>query len=85
MNWFVPDQANICMVEAGVERFGCNPERVLVSLDKFGNTSAASVPIAIDLARQNKQIRRGQKLLMVAFGADLTAVAVILRWSSNKR
>lgn len=73
------------MIEAGVERFGCDPERVLVSLDKVGNTSAASVPIAIDFARQNKQIRRGQELLMVAFGAGLTAAAVVLRWSCNER
>jgi 3-oxoacyl-[acyl-carrier-protein] synthase-3 len=79
MNWFVPLQANICMLETGVERFGCDPERVLVSLDKFGDTSAASVPIAIDLTRQNKQIRWGQRLLMIAFGADLTVAAVVLR------
>lgn len=84
MNWFVPLQANICMLEAGVERFGCDPERVLVSLDQFGNTSVASVPIAVDLARQKEQIRRSQKLLMVAFGANLTAAAVVLRWSCNE-
>ena len=40
MNWFVPGQANIRMIEAGVKRSGCDPERVLVSLDKLGNTSA---------------------------------------------
>ncbi|MCX6083810.1 MAG: hypothetical protein NT102_02445 [Caldiserica bacterium] len=77
MDWFVPRQANICMIEAGVERFGCDPERVLGSLGKFGNTSAASVPIAIDLARQNEQIRRGQELPMVAFGTNLTAAVVM--------
>ena len=80
LDWLIPHQANLRIIEAVANRLGFPMERVLVNLDRYGNTSAATVPTALDEAVRDGRIRRGQLLLLDAFGAGLTAGAVLLRW-----
>jgi 3-oxoacyl-[acyl-carrier-protein] synthase-3 len=80
LDWFVPHQANIRIIEAVAERLQFPMERVLVNVDRFGNTSAATIPTVLDEALREGRIRSGQTILFDAFGAGLTAGAVLLRW-----
>lgn len=69
---FVCHQSNVRILEAARERFGIPPEKMAVNIDKFGNTSAASVPILLDQLTRAGTIREGQRVMLVAFGAGLT-------------
>ncbi len=77
---FVPHQANRRIIEGVSERLGISYERVFLNLDKYGNTSAVSIPLALDEAVKNGRIRRGDNILLTSFGAGLTWGAVLLRW-----
>ena len=76
----IPHQANRRIVDAVGERLGVKPEQVFVNLHKYGNTSAASVAIALDEAVQSGRIRRGDLILLVVFGAGLTWGAAVIEW-----
>ncbi len=76
----IPHQANRRIIDAVSERIGATPEQVFVNLDKYGNTSAASVAIALDEVVETKRIQRGDLILMVVFGAGLTWGAAIVEW-----
>lgn len=80
VDWFIPHQANRRIIDAVGERLGIGAERCFVNIDRFGNTSAASIPIALDEAVRTGQVRPGQILLMAAFGAGLTWAASVVRW-----
>ena len=80
LDWFVPHQANIRIIEAVAERLRFPMDRVLLNVDRFGNTSAATIPTVLDEAVRDGRIQNGQTLLFDAFGAGLTAGAVLLRW-----
>lgn len=81
IDWFVPHSANIRIVGAICEHNGITPERALISLVKYGNTSAASIPLALDIAVREGRIRPGELLLLYGFGAGLVQAGVIIRWS----
>jgi 3-oxoacyl-[acyl-carrier-protein] synthase-3 len=76
----IPHQANRRIIDAVGERLGAKPEQLFVNLEKHGNTSAASVAIALDEAVQTKRIQRGDLVLMIVFGAGLTWGAAIIEW-----
>ena len=76
----IPHQANRRIVDAVGERLGAKPEQLFVNLDKYGNTSAASVAIALDEAVASGRIQRGDLILMVVFGAGLTWGAAVIEW-----
>jgi 3-oxoacyl-[acyl-carrier-protein] synthase-3 len=76
----IPHQANRRIIDALAERLGASPEQLFVNLDKYGNTSAASVAIALDEAVASRRIQRGDLILMVAFGAGLTWGAAVIEW-----
>jgi 3-oxoacyl-[acyl-carrier-protein] synthase-3 len=80
INWFLPHQANIRIIESGAQRVGIPMEKVLIALDKIGNTSAASIPITLDFAVKQGKIKSGDKILMVAFGAGLTWGSAVVEW-----
>jgi len=77
---FIPHQANLRIIEAAAKFMGLPMDRVFVNVDKYGNTSAASVAIALDEAQEQGRLKRGDKAIMVAFGAGLTWASCALQW-----
>jgi 3-oxoacyl-[acyl-carrier-protein] synthase-3 len=76
----VPHQANRRIIDAMGERLGAKPEQLFVNVHKYGNTSAASVAIALDEAVESRRVQRGDLILMVVFGAGLTWGAAVIEW-----
>jgi len=76
----IPHQANRRIIDAVTERLGATPEQVFINVHKYGNTSAASVAIALDDAVQNGRIHRGDLVLLIVFGAGLTWGAAVIEW-----
>ncbi|MBF0206162.1 MAG: ketoacyl-ACP synthase III [Oligoflexia bacterium] len=80
IDWLIPHQANIRIIEATGERLGMPKEKVIVNIQEYGNTSAATVPAAMDGAISEGKIKRGDLLLLTAFGAGLTSGAAVIRY-----
>jgi 3-oxoacyl-[acyl-carrier-protein] synthase-3 len=80
---FVPHQANIRIIEAVNERIGIDMDRTAVVLDRTGNTSAASIPLALCDAAERGQLEEGDLVLLSGFGAGMTWASVIVRWGSG--
>jgi 3-oxoacyl-[acyl-carrier-protein] synthase-3 len=80
VDWFVPHQANQRILEAVAQRLGFPPEKVLINVDRYGNTSAATIPTVMDEAVRDGRIQKGQLLLLDAFGAGFTYGAMLVRW-----
>ena len=77
---FIPHQANTRIIEAVGQRLGIGPDRTYVNIQRYGNTSAASIPIALDEAVREGRIKKGDLVLMTAFGAGLTWASALVRW-----
>lgn len=77
---FVPHQANRRIVDAAVQRLGVPAERAVVNLDRYGNTSAASIPLALAEAAADGRVRDGDLVLLSGFGAGMTWASAVLRW-----
>lgn len=77
---FIPHQANIRIIEAAIEKLGIDRQKVFVNLDRYGNTSAASIPIALSEAVDQGRIAKGANVLMVGFGGGLTWGSCLIRW-----
>jgi 3-oxoacyl-[acyl-carrier-protein] synthase-3 len=76
----VMHQANIRIIDAAAQRFGFPREKVAATIDRHGNTSAASMPLALDLLRAEGRLSPGDKLLLVGFGAGFALAAAVLEW-----
>ncbi len=81
IKWFIPHQANLRIIEAGMKRLGIPEDRVVVTIDKYGNSSAASIPVALDEIYRAGKLKKGDNVLMVSFGAGMTSGAFIVEWS----
>jgi len=77
----VPHQANIRIIESAAKRLGMPMEKVFVNLQKYGNTSSATIPIALSEARAQRRIERGDTVVLVGFGAGLTWASAVLKWN----
>ncbi len=80
IEWLVPHQANIRIIQATAKKLGLPMERVVVTVDRHGNTSAASIPLALDEAVRDGRIRRGDTLLLEAFGGGFTWGSALIRY-----
>lgn len=80
LDWFVPHQANRRIIEAVANRLELPMEKILVNVDRFGNTSAATIPTVLDEANRDGRIKKGQTVLLAAFGAGLTYGSMLIRW-----
>ncbi|HZH44918.1 MAG TPA: beta-ketoacyl-ACP synthase III [Lysobacter sp.] len=80
IDWLIPHQANLRIIEATAKRLDMPMDRVVVTVDKHGNTSAGSVPLALDAAIRSGRVQRGQLLLLEAFGGGFTWGAALLRY-----
>jgi 3-oxoacyl-[acyl-carrier-protein] synthase-3 len=77
---FIPHQANIRILDATAKRLGLRDDQIFINVDRFGNTSSASIPIALDEANRTGRIKAGDLVLLDAFGGGLTWAAALLRW-----
>jgi len=80
IDWFVPHQANQRILDGTAKKVGIEPEKVVVTLDRHGNTSAASIPLALVTAVQDGRIKKGDLILLEAMGGGFTWGANLLRW-----
>jgi 3-oxoacyl-[acyl-carrier-protein] synthase III len=80
---FIPHQANIRIIEAVAKGLGLPMDRMYVNLDRYGNTSAASVPIALAEAVNEGRVKVGDRIVLVAFGAGFTSAAVTIEWTAD--
>lgn len=76
----IPHQANIRIIDSAAKRLKLPLEKVMVNVEKYGNTSAASIPIAICEAREQGRLKKGDNVLLVGFGAGLTWASIVLKW-----
>ena len=80
LDWFVPHQANKRIIDASARKLGIAEEKVVITVDQHGNTSAASVPLALAAAASDGRIKQGDLVLLEAMGGGFTWGAVLLRW-----
>ena len=80
IDWFVPHQANKRIIDASAHKLGIDPAKVVVTVDRHGNTSAASIPLALGVAVADGRIRKGDLVLLEAMGGGFTWGASLLRW-----
>ena len=80
LDWFVPHQANKRIIDASAKKLGIAEEKVVTTVQLHGNTSAASVPLALSVAVSDGRIKRGDLVLLEAMGGGFTCGAVLVRW-----
>jgi 3-oxoacyl-[acyl-carrier-protein] synthase III len=80
IDWFVPHQANVRIIDASARKLGIAPEKVVITVDRHGNTSAASIPLALAEAVHDGRIKKGDLVLLEAMGGGFTWGAILLRW-----
>jgi 3-oxoacyl-[acyl-carrier-protein] synthase-3 len=79
----VPHQANKRIIDSAVQRFGLSEEKVAINLDRYGNMSSASIPVALDEAVEAGRVKAGDNVILVGFGGGLTWGATLLKWSTT--
>jgi len=80
IDWFVPHQANKRIIDGSAHKLGIAPSKVITTIDRHGNTSAASIPVALADAVADRRIKRGDLLLLEAMGGGFTWAAALVRW-----
>ena len=84
LDFLVPHQANIRIIDSATKRLKLEKDKVCVNLNKYGNMSSASVPVALDEAIKNNRIKKGDNILLVAFGAGLTWASMTIKWNREE-
>jgi 3-oxoacyl-[acyl-carrier-protein] synthase-3 len=80
LDWFVPHQANKRIIDASAHKLHIAPQKVVLTVDLHGNTSAASIPLALAVARKDGRIKRGDAVMLEAMGGGFTWGSALLRW-----
>jgi 3-oxoacyl-[acyl-carrier-protein] synthase-3 len=80
IDWLIPHQANIRIIQATAKKLKMSMDQVVVTVDEHGNTSSASVPLALDVAVRDGRVKRGEMLLMEAFGGGFTWGSILLKF-----
>lgn len=80
VDWFIPHQANVRIIETAAKKLGVSMDKFIVTLDHYGNTSSASIPLAFAEAIEDGRIKRGDKLALIGFGAGLTYGGIVLEY-----
>ncbi len=81
--WLVPHQANLRIIDATAERMGLSKDKVMINIERYGNTTAGTIPICLSELYTNRQIKRGDYLVLSSFGAGYTWGSVLVRWSMD--
>lgn len=80
VSWVVPHQANARIIEMAKKKLDIPAERFFMNIDRYGNTSAASIPLAVDELNRAGRLHRGDNLILCAFGGGLSSAACALKW-----
>lgn len=83
IDFFIPHQANIRIIDAGLKKLELSKDKTIINLNKYGNISSASIPVALDELSKSKRLKKGDNLLLVAFGAGLSWASVVMRWAKE--
>src|SRR6202035_4052561 len=83
VQWVIPHQANLRIIEAAAKRLGIPRERVVINIEKYGNTSAASIPIALSEMVESNRLKDGDLIVFTGFGGGLSWGSVAWRWSAG--
>lgn len=83
IDWLIPHQANIRIIKSTAKKLGIPMNKVVATVDKHGNTSAASIPLALDIAVRDGRIQSNQLVLLEGVGGGFTWGAVLLRWDNS--
>jgi len=81
ITFFIPHQANYRIIDAAAKKMGLDTDRVVINIDKYGNTTAATIPLAMSETYRDKKLKRGDWVVLAAFGAGYTWGSVLLRWA----
>jgi 3-oxoacyl-[acyl-carrier-protein] synthase-3 len=79
--FFIPHQANYRIIDAAAKKMGMDAERVIINIDKYGNTTAATIPLAMSETYRDKKLKKGDWVILAAFGAGYTWGSILLRWA----
>jgi 3-oxoacyl-[acyl-carrier-protein] synthase-3 len=77
---YIPHQANLRIIQAAADRLGIDASRVAINIDRYANTTAATIPICLSEAVESKRVDRHDRILLASFGAGFTWGSVLLRW-----
>lgn len=83
LDFLVPHQANIRIIDSALKKLNLSRDKACINLNKYGNMSSASIPVALDEAVRDGRIKKGQNLVLVAFGAGLTWGSLVIRWNKE--
>ena len=81
VKWLVPHQANLRIIDATAERMGIGKDKVMINIDRYGNTTAGTIPICLSELHLHKKVSKGDYLVLSSFGAGYTWGSVLVRWS----
>jgi 3-oxoacyl-[acyl-carrier-protein] synthase-3 len=81
IKFFIPHQANYRIIDAAAKKMGLDADRVIINIDKYGNTTAATIPMAMSETYRDKKLKKGDWVVLAAFGAGYTWGSVLLRWA----
>jgi 3-oxoacyl-[acyl-carrier-protein] synthase-3 len=79
--WLVPHQANLRIIDATASRMGIDSSKVMINIDRYGNTTAATIPLCLSEWWADGRLKPGQKIVMASFGAGYTWGAVLMQWT----
>ncbi|MCU0331477.1 MAG: ketoacyl-ACP synthase III [Candidatus Kapabacteria bacterium] len=79
--WLVPHQANLRIIDATADRMGLTRDKVMVNIDRYGNTTAGTIPIALSELHRDRKLKKGDNVVLASFGAGFTWGAILIRWS----
>src|SRR6476659_10086807 len=80
---FVPHQANRRIIMCAADRLGLKEDRIIINIDEYGNTTAGTIPLALETARQQGRLKKGDTVLMASVGAGFTVGATLLKWGAD--
>lgn len=80
----VPHQANLRIIESAIKRFGLSEDKVAINVDRYGNMSSASIPVALDEAIEQGRLKEGDNVILVGFGGGLTWGAILCKWTNKE-
>jgi 3-oxoacyl-[acyl-carrier-protein] synthase-3 len=81
ISWLVPHQANLRIIDATADRMGLDRSKVMINIDKYGNTTAATIPLCLSEWWQCGKLKKGQNIVLSSFGAGYTWGAILVKWS----